>query len=410
MQPIHFQYQALNADGRMIHGAMMAADKSSLEQKLQEKGLWLLSSHMRATRAPSNTKSLRKTRFSGHRSRRALIEFFTIMAFQSRAGIPMLQAIDAASSECSHPKFTPIVKALKEHIEKGDGLWEAMSHYPGIFESQTVSIIRAGELSSQLPEAFDDLSSYLEWVDKMLSDIKRATIYPSIVACVVALFVLVLFSAVIPQFAKLLGQVNVPLPLLTQIVFGTSMVIKDSMAYWMSFLILMMIGLPLARRSDTRFRKWTDDLKFSIPLLGPIYHMLAMSRVANHLSITTKSGIPILQAFKLCNGLVRNLVVDEAIEGTRASIEAGDQVSDAMRKHAVFPSMMVRMVMIGERTGSLDHALQSVTQYYNTIIPRKIKKLFSIIEPAIILFLIFIVGSVAVAVFMPMLSLMDNIK
>jgi type II secretory pathway component PulF len=407
-----YLYQAVDDAGRLSQGLLQATDPMSIEAQLQQKGLWPISIEHQKTKNTSQSKG-NKTRVSkarGHKARRAQIEFFTIMAFQCRAGIPILQALEAASGESSHPGYQQVITSLGKFIEQGETLWEAIQRYPSHFAKSTVSIIRAGELSGQLPEAFDDLSEHLEWMDKMLAEIKQATIYPAIVTFVVMIFVLVLFSAVIPQFEKLLGNVNVPLPWLTVVIFNMSQLIKSSWPLWTSALACLFIGIPIGRRLNKRFEYLTDRLKFKLPLLGPLYHMLAISRFANHLSITTKSGIPILNALKLCEGLTGNVVLDHAIQNTRLNIEKGDQISQSMRKERVFPSILLRMVMVGERTGNLDISLQSVSGYYNTMIPRLIKKLFSIIEPAIILFLISVVGGVAVAVFMPMLSLMDNIK
>jgi type IV pilus assembly protein PilC len=153
-----------------------------------------------------------------------------------------------------------------------------------------------------------------------------------------------------------------------------------------------------------------DNVKLKIPGLGEIHHMIALSRFAHNLALMYRAGIPILQALRLCANLVGNAVVEKAIRGVENSVTAGEGIGESMRRHKVFTSILRRMVTLGEVTGRLDDTLELVASYYNEMIPRKIKRIFSIAEPAVMLFLVGIVGMVALSIFMPLLGMMSGIR
>jgi len=153
-----------------------------------------------------------------------------------------------------------------------------------------------------------------------------------------------------------------------------------------------------------------DNIKLKIPLLGEINRMIALSRFAHNLALMYRAGIPILQALRLCAGLVGNTAVEKAVRGVENTVTAGESIGDSMRRHKVFSSLLRRMVALGEVSGKLDETLELVAAYYNEAVPRKIKRLFSIAEPAVMLCLIAIVGSVALSIFMPLIGMMGGIR
>jgi type IV pilus assembly protein PilC len=271
-------------------------------------------------------------------------------------------------------------------------------------------VIRAGETSSKLPESFADLRNYLEWLDQIIADVRQASLYPAIVFSVVSLFVLLLFTFVIPRFAELLHSVNVPLPLLTTVIFGVSAFVRLTWWIWFPLLLFGTIGVAVGRRVSPGFAFATDQLKLALPVFGELNRMLAISRFTHNLALLYRAGITILNSLSLCQGVVGNKVVERAIARVVEDVKGGAIVSEALRRHPVFPALLLRMTVMGETTGNLDAALENVSSYYNDVIPRRIKKMFTILEPALMLFLIILVGCVALAIYLPILSLMGNIK
>ena len=193
-------------------------------------------------------------------------------------------------------------------------------------------------------------------------------------------------------------------------VFSAADVVKSGWWIWFPGLVFLGLVVPLGRRLSKKFALKADQLKLRLPVFGPLNAMLALSRLMHNLALIYRSGVPILQALELCRqGLIGNQFIDRALGDVGSDIKSGSTISEALRRHPVFPTMLVRMVAIGETTGNLDHALENVSSYYNEVIPRRIKTVFGILEPALMLFLIALVGVVALAIYLPILSLMGAI-
>ncbi len=409
-----YRYQAIDRRGHSLAGLMPALDESNLEARLRGLGLWLTEAAAErplARKAKAPKSGVRWLHLNANRRRRELIDFCTLMTFQVRVGIPLVKALEVASQDCTNPAFQTVLRGLQTHLESGLQLHEALARFPSIFSPHFVSVVRAGELSSRLPETFDDLRKYLEWVERVVADMRQATLYPSIVLSVVSGFVLFLFTFVIPQFAKLLDKLNVKKPLLTQLILSAADVARQTWWLTIPLFLLVVIGLPVARRCSPRVALEVDRLKLRLPLFGPLNLMLALSRFTHNLAILYRSGITILEALKLCQrGLIGNAVVERAVGGVERDIKNGSTISEAMHRQPVFSAMLLRMVTMGENTGKLDHALENVADYYNEVIPRRIKSVFTVLEPTLMLFLIFLVGAIALAIYLPILTLMSSIR
>ncbi len=397
-----FRYDSLDKRGRSVAGEMSAHDESVLEERLKTMGLWLVEAKV-ANR--SAAKKRFATSFGGSITRRDLIDFFTLMNFQLRSGVAMIQALDIAATDCPNVRFKEAITELKRCVETGESLADAMCRNAKVFPPSVTSLIRSAESSGRVPEAFLELSKYLEWQEQIVADVRQATLYPAIVLCVVCLFVLVLFTFVVPKFIKLLSMAKVGLPLITQVVFSLSDIAKSTWWMW----ILAFVGAPMlfqvAKAYSPRFAAWFDRARFKIPIFGPLIHMLVISRLAHNLAVLYRSGIALIQSLHLCRDLVGSIMVSEALGETAGRVEAGEPLSEALRRHTVFPPLLIRMVAMGERSGTLDGALENVSTYYDGIIPRRVKKVFSLLEPMLIIFLVAVVGTVAMAIFLPIINL-----
>lgn len=408
-----YRYKAVDGSGRVRRGVMAATDELNLERTLKAAELWLTEveeTHAPAPAARPRPRSGGGPTLSAKRRRRALIEFCSMMAYQTKVGVPMVQAIESIGRHCDDPVFREVVRGVQREIESGLQLYEALARYHRTFPDEFIGIVRAGELSANLPGAFQELKRYLNWLDRLVADVKQATLYPGIVITVVSLFVVFLFAFVVPTFANLLTKLNTPLPLVTQLVFGAGDVAKR---YWWLPLVLggvIGVGQRLLHRHSPGFAHWWDRMKLRLPLFGPLIHMLALSRFANNLAIMYRAGIPVLQALEMCRDLVGNLVVTDAVVRVQEAVEGGSTLSEAIQQAAVFPPLVLRMVVVGEGSGNLDATLQEVADYYNQTVPERAKKMLTFLEPALMLFLIFVVLIVALAVYLPILSLVGSIK
>ena len=407
-----YNYEAVDQGGHTLKGMMPALDESNLEQKLKTLGLWLTEAGLERPKTATDRVGEGRGLYRADRaSRRELIDFCTLMTFQIRVGVTLVKALEVARQDCTDAGFQSVLSGLQSRLESGDHFYEALAHYPGAFSTHFVSVIRAGEMSSKLPETFDDLREHLEWTEQIIADVRQATIYPAIVMTVIVAFTLLLFTFVIPRFSHLLESLHVQQPLLTRIVFTLGNFAQAT--WWISLplLLVLVLGVMFGRRMSPRIALLLDHLKLRLPIFGSLNHMLALSRFAHNLAILYRSGVPILQALEYCKrGLIGNAVVERAVAAVGDAVNTGSTISEAMHRQPIFSAMLLRMVAMGETTGSLDKALDNVADYYNAVIPRRIKKIFSIMEPLLMLVLIGIVGCVALAIYLPIISLMGAIR
>ncbi len=399
-----------------MSGSLPAQDESSLEQKLKEAGLWLTEATSQRPRpvARSKTKvqtsAVRSFKLSGGAGRRELIEFCTLMTFQIKVGVTLVRALDVACQDCKNVGFRAVLLDMQRQIESGQTFHETVALYPRVFSIHFVGVIRAGEVSSKLPEAFEDLRAYLEWTDGMISQVRQASLYPVIVMVVIFLFAIFLFSFIVPKFSALLSSLKVEQPFLTRVVFGTGDVVSSTWWLWLPLLLLLLVGIPLAQKTSPKVALALDRLKLHYPIFGELNLMLALSRFTHNFALLYRAGLPVLQVLQACQqGLVGNKVIELAVAGVEQDVKGGSTISEAMHRHPVFPALLLRMITMGETSGNLDHALINVSDYYNQVIPRRIKAVFSVAEPMLMLLLIMIVGCVALAIYLPIIALMGAI-
>jgi type IV pilus assembly protein PilC len=270
------------------------------------------------------------------------------------------------------------------------------------------NLVQAGEESDTLPETFQELERYLDWSDQIRGDIRQATIYPSIVIIAVTGLLILLFTFVIPRFIPVLLDLNVPLPFVTVLVIGISQFMVNNWYVWMPMLLIIPLAWWVGRNYIAGFSNWRDQIILELPILGELLKMLTLSKFVQNFAVLYRAGLPVLQCLQLCQGLVGNQIVADALKDVQRSIAEGSTINESLRRHPIFPPMMIQMISVGETTGNLPKTLMNVANYYNREIPRRVKKIFAILEPVITLGLISIVGTVALALFMPMMSLMGG--
>jgi type IV pilus assembly protein PilC len=297
-----------------------------------------------------------------------------------------------------------------QQVEAGSSLHAAMNQHPNVFPPQVTNLVQAGEESDTLADTFKELERYLDWAEQIRGDVRQATIYPSIVIVAVTGLLILLFTFVIPRFIPVLHDLNMPLPFVTVLVIGVSEFMVNNWAIWMPGLLMTPLAWWVGRNYLTGFSGWRDKFVLELPVVGELLRMLTLSKFVQNFSVLYRAGIPVLQCLELCRGLVGNRVVSDALQNVQRSIAEGSTIHDSLQRYPIFPPMMIQMISVGETTGNLPKTLMNVADYYNREIPRRVKKIFGILEPVITLGLIGIVGVVALALFMPMMSLMGGIK
>ena len=400
----NFHYRAIDAQGKPAEGEMTALDLSQLEQRLQDMGLWLV----RALEAKPKTSSPIGKR--GKVKPRDLLEFSTHMFTLLDAGIPLSQAVSNLAKESPNLQLRSTLHAVFQQVEAGSPLAAAMKQHSNVFPPQVTNLIQAGEESDTLADTFKELERYLDWAEQIRGDVRQATIYPSIVIFAVTGLLILLFTFVIPRFIPVLHDLHVPLPFVTVLVIGVSEFMVHNWMLWMPILLMTPLAWWVGRSYVTGFSSWRDRIILQLPVVGELLRMLTLSKFVQNFAVLYRAGIPVLQCLELCRGLVGNRVVSDALQNVQRSIAEGSTIHESLQRYPIFPPMMIQMISVGETTGNLPKTLMNVANYYNREIPRRVKKIFGILEPVITLGLIGIVGIVALALFMPMMSLMGGIK
>jgi len=398
-----YQYTAVDDLGQTLRGQMEASSESALETLLRKQGHWL-------AEAKERTMTIRPQRSSkGNRavSRRLLIEFFLQANIQLRTGVTLVDAIGFGLDDVTHAGFRDVQSQILDRVRAGGSFSEALAEHPKTFAPLIVSLIRAGESSGRLAETCGDIRRYYEWVDRLMSDIRQALMYPTMVLVATVLFFFLVFTFLIPRFASVLTEIKVPLPLLTRVFMDISKFMTGNAGWVAAGLVLTVVTAFLAPKYSVTIARIVDRVKLSLPIFGPIHHLICLSRVAQNLATLYKSGIPLMNALGLCRTLVGNRLMEDSLQRVEAAVNAGRPMNEAMKADPLFSRLMTQMVGIGEKTGSLGDSLQHVADYYDEMVPRQVKKFLSLLEPVMILGLIVMVGTVALAVFLPIASMLD---
>jgi type IV pilus assembly protein PilC len=405
-----YSFEAIDARGKRRSGSVEAESIPELEKRLDSQGMAVLDIRGGGKLASSHevlnpdAPSPRKV------PNRDVIEFFIFMGTLLESGVPISTALRDFAKEARNPWFRQVLQTLLDGVESGTTLSAGMAGFPKIFSNEVTHLIRAGEQTGTLPRAFNDLRTYMEWRENLAGDIKQATTYPLVIVIAVGAFILYLFTFVIPKIAKILIDLGLQLPMITKVVlFFSNLALHYG---W----IIPIVGvatpflLKFGSAKSPEVGRGLDLLKLKIPVFGPMLHMIFQARFTHNFAVMHRAGIPILENLELCSQLMGNRIYAEAVMQACEDIRNGGNLSDSLRDSKLFSALVLRMVAAGESTGRLDESLTHAAKYYDAEVPRVVKKVFSVIEPMIILTLVGVVGTVALAIFLPILSISGGLK
>ena len=398
---LNYAYRALDREGKPVAGTLAALDEQALTDKLQNIGYWLVEAK---TCKPDELKEPR------HIKRAELAELFGNLATLLEAGLSVVAAMRTLEKECEDAGLQQVLTDVRLNIETGTSMGEALARHPKIFDEQMRNTIVAGEYGGNLPESLREIARYLDWLQRLLADVKQASTYPVIVLCVLVAFMLLLFGFVVPRFAAILTELGLELPLVTKIVIGIGGAVQHHGLVGLATVIGAVLGMKLAVRRLPWLAFAIDRFKLRMPVFGKLNQMLCLSRLTHQLGLLLKSGVPITTALELCQHSLGNRVYGELVGSALGVVLQGGVLSTAFREQADIPGMLVRMISVGEETGRMEHALGHVSHHLDEEIPRRIKKLFGVIEPFVMLTLIGMVGTVALAIFLPLMSMMGGLN
>ncbi len=396
-----FQYFAVDRTGRHVRGRMEAANENDLEQRLRRMGLDLVTGRLKSKTEPFS--------FKQRISREDLINFCFHMEQISRSGIPLLEGLEDLIDSIDNRRFRNIISAMHEDMEGGKLLSQALAQHPAVFDRLFVSLIRTGEQTGNMTEVLHDLAATLKWQDELISKTKLLLFYPVLVVTVVVPVVFFLMLYLVPKLVTFLNSMNQALPLQTRILIRLSEIF---VGYWP-----LLLGLPLALivigasvvRTNANARLYWDYLKLNLPLIGPVLQQILLARFASYFALLYRSGITILDALASCEGVVANRYVADGLHRAAQQISAGDSLTDSLRNLGLFPSLVVRMIRIGETTGALDVALLEVNYFYQRSVGYWIERALKLLPAMLTIVLGSILAFIIFSVFFPLYDMLGKI-
>jgi type IV pilus assembly protein PilC len=333
-----------------------------------------------------------------------VVVFARQFATMINAGLPLIQSLDILQAQQENRTFKKILKEIKDRVEEGSTLADAMGRHPKIFDDLFVNMVAAGEVGGILDTILNRLSAYMEKAMKLKRQVKGAMTYPIIVLIIAVLVIAVILIFVIPVFEQMFSDFGGTLPVPTQIVVGMSRFVKGNVI-WM-IIGLGILGFAFKRFYSTeRGRAVVDDLLLKLPVFGGLLQKVAVARFTRTMGTMISSGVPILEALDIVAKTSGNMTIEKALYNVRAGITQGRTMAEPLGESKVFPSMVVQMVAVGEQTGALDAMLGKIADFYDDEVDAAVDGLTSMIEPFMMVFLGTTIGGLVVAMYLPIFKM-----
>lgn len=320
------------------------------------------------------------------------------------AGLPLIQGLDALANQQENKTFKQVLSKVKTEVETGSTFADALKKFPKQFDNLFCNMVSAGEMGGILDVVMRRLAAYLEKAQRLKRKVKGAMTYPTIVLAISFLVLAVILIWVIPVFQKIFAEFGHELPLPTQIVIGLSNLFKSYFLAFIAFFIFL--GFVFKKYYNTEKGKRTvDRLLLRAPVLGPLLRKVAVAKLTRTLGTLITSGVPIIDALNVAAGTAGNKIVEDAIYKVRRSITEGRTIAQPLHESGIFPNMVIQMVSVGEVTGALDQMLNKIADFYDEEVDAAVDALTSLIEPFMIVFLGSTVGSIIIAMYLPIFKL-----
>ena len=395
-----YHYRATSVEGQINKGQIEALHELDLEAQLKRIGLLLVSA-----------KALKsRQRIVKHLPRRAVIDFFFQLEMLIRAGVPLLTSLGDLRDEAESPASRDLSSGLYEKIEAGSTFGEAIAAYPGVFSPTIVSLVRSGEVTGQLPDVLKEIVRSLKWQDEMAAQTKKLLIYPSFVMVVIGGVVFFLMIYLVPQLVGFLKNMGQQMPLQTRMLIGLSKFFVD---YWWAMLIAPPVLIAVVTALSTAFpgvRYRLHKIQLGIPYVGPILKKMILARFADTFALMYRTGIPLIEGLMYCQEISSNMVIQQAIRRARERVINGAALSESFAAEMLFPSLVIRMLKVGESTGALDTALSNISYFYTRDIDESVGKVQAMIEPALTVVMGLILGWIMLAVLGPIYDTIAKMK
>ena len=410
-----YAFRAVDVAGIPARGEVEAESKVHVSEELRQRGLIVLdvSEKHEALRLETLFDRFRRVPM------RDLAVFSRQFATLIASGMPMLRALSTLEDQSDSEILKHAIASVRKDVEAGSSLAQAMERHPKVFDNLYRSLVRSGESSGQLEAVLDRIAFQLEKLDALRRQVRSAMTYPTFVFGFASLVMIAVVAFIVPVFVGVFkdiaasqpaGTVSPKLPAITQFTVGISNAITG---YWFVLfpgMIVLAVGFLRFKKTDVG-RKWWDRVKLRIPAhIGDIVQKVALARWSRTLSGSVAAGVPLLQAIKVTGQTSGNVMVEEAMDEVYDSVKEGGTIAAPIQRSSIFPPMVGHMVAVGEETGQLDQMLSKIADFYEAEVDAKVKALTALIEPLMIVFVGGAVGFIVISMYMPMITVYNNIR
>ena len=398
-----FMWEGKTAQGKVMKGEMEAANQQTVLARLRSQRIQPIPTRIRE-KGKGLEKELTIPGFGVKVTSHDVMLFTRQFATMIDAGLPIVQGLEILSQQSENKAFRNIIRTIKQDVEGGFTLADALKKHPKAFDDLYVNMVAAGEVGGVLNTILNRIAMFIEKADKLKKKVKGAMIYPCTIIVVAVAVVTVLLLYVIPVFAELYGGMGKALPAPTQITINMS-------NWFRAYFIYMAIGVGILIAAIRFYHKTPqgkttiDGIMLKMPIIGDLLRKVAVARFSQNMSILLSSGVPILDGLAITAKTAGNKVVEKAIMDARVSISQGKTVAEPLTESKIFPPMVCQMVAIGENTGALDAMLKKVADFYEEEVDNSVANLTSLMEPLIMVILGVILGGLVISMYLPIFQL-----
>ena len=400
-----FAYKVRDRSGKIFTGNMEGENRSSVVSRLREMNYFITS----VNEKKKNILFSKQINLFQSIKLRDLTLFYRQFATMVNAGLTLVNSLDILTEQVENKALSNNIKAVKSDVEAGSTLADALAKFPQVFSELYISMVRAGEIGGVLDDILLKIADLMEKDYALRQKIKSAMSYPSFVAGAAVLMSIFMLTFILPQFVGVFAQFGGELPALTQFFVTLTYLFNK---YWYIFfaVFVALITAFLAYIKTPNGKLNFDKFKLNAPIFGEINRKGAIARFTRILGTLIKSGVPILEALSVSSNAIGNLVISAAVIGAKTKIKEGQSISGPLAASGVFPPMVTQMIMVGEESGELEEMLVNVAKFYDQEVDRTVDNLTSIIEPLMMVFIGLTIGTMIIAMYLPIFNMVNLIQ
>ncbi len=339
-----------------------------------------------------------------------LVVFTRQFAVMVDAGLPLVQCLQILADQQDNVTFKNVLRQVRSDVESGSTFAESLAKHPKVFDDLFVNLIAAGEVGGILDTILNRLAIQLEKQEKLRRQLKGAMVYPATVSVIAMACIVLLLVKVIPVFEQMFADFGGTLPGPTQMVIAISNWMQAYIGYALTGIFVFSTAFGQARMRSRKFRYQTDAIALGLPIFGNIIKKVAVARFTRTLGTMISSGVPILDGLDIVAKTAGNMLIEEELQATRQAISEGKTIAEPLRGSKIFPSMMVQMVAVGEETGSMEIMLNKVADFYDDEVDTAVGALTAMLEPIMMVFMGGAIGTILIAMYLPIFTIADTIQ